>query len=388
MNIANIERTMLSSIMFDNNIDILDFLNIDDFMYYDDIFRELLKLKHQKKPLHRDFIGEEFGEKLLDIEMQNPVTNWRVYADSLKNASYKRMLKKQFIKAAELIDEDRMDEVKQILSNSITPVKRLSPRNFSMIEAQEPDFICTDFMPLPRGAVSIISAAGSTGKTWIALHLQNIAAQKNLRSLGWYSEDSAEVLKGRLDTINKMRYFENNALCDVLDSSPIPITRKGKEGLFLSDKCYELMQTMKNYDLVIIDPLVNFLGAAGENNNDEITFFLQPFIKTAKDYDLAIVFLHHSKKNSEDGSNKVRGASAITNSARIAYEVEKIFKGKKLDETKKSHRIIKLTKDNLGAYRHFGGFEREFTVTPDSDFGIKYKINDEPQYNFDGFKNG
>ena len=382
MKTNNIEKTVLCSIAYDGIVEALHYLAIDDFVYYQDIFIELLRLNRQGKPLHSDFVREDLQEKFLDVEMATPVTNWKTYADQLKAEGSKRAIKLKLAKAQTLLDEDDTDEAKSLIASClINNSRRINIVNFNTVEASDTELICQDFMPLPRGSVTIISAAGSTGKTWIALHLQNVAAQRNLRSFGWYSEDSAGVLKNRLNAVNKMRYSSKNDLLDVCDDSPIPICRRNKDGLFYTDKCYELQMMMSKYDLVVIDPLVNFIGSARENENDDMTFFMQPFIRTAKINNISIVFLHHSRKNSEDGQNKVRGAGAITNAARTAYEVEKIYKQKKLDETKKSQRVIRLTKDNLGAYRQFGGFERELTITPDTDF-IAKSTNDDAKIEF------
>ena len=103
----------------------------------------------------------------------------------------------------------------------------------------------------------------------------------------------------------------------------------------------ELLPTLPDCRLVIIDPISAYLEGADSHNNTDVRGLLAPLAKLASDHSVAIVLIQHLNKSS-GGSAMYRsmGSVAFVAAARAAYIVTK-------DQNDPERRFVMPTKNNL-----------------------------------------
>lgn len=375
MNDLNIERAVLATILYqpEKADGIILELNEDVFYHptHKSIFATIAKLSDKQLPIEESFIrkhykgGEWDSDVFFEILSTTPLPNTAPYITVLMEYAHKRNISKH---ANEIIsrlanDEDTSDLLVNIGRLNL-PLQKINPLQADKIEAAEPEFVCKNWLPIPRGAPTIISAAGGTGKSWLALQLaMRYIQETKKKAFLWLSEDRASICKDRLLKISEFTGIDISSLLHIETSHPPLLLRKSKNGAEIDAYFYQIRKTLKSYDFCLFDPLLAFYGG-NENDNSEARIFMQPFMNWAAEENKAIIFLHHSRKNNQDGENKVRGAGAFIDGARCAYELDRIYQKKRLDENRLHERSIKLTKDNWGAIVHLCSYEVERQLMP------------------------
>ncbi len=240
------------------------------------------------------------------------------------------------------------------------------------------DFICTNYLPVAKNTMTLISAAGGNGKTWLALNVAIHSCLEGKKTLYWTKEDNAEYLKYRLDLLKK-EIYKNNP--------------KSTDGLYLHDSVIEKFDFEEDYfDVVIIDPLLSFFldYFDDENSNTQARSFMSEFISYSKHTQTTIIALHHHNKDT-NSKNRTRGASAFVDSARLLYEIEELSGGReKKDYDIHTQRKVLLRKDNFGVSGILNGFNKILDIKPKPNFSelveftkIETKMeneNDEYEY--------
>ena len=115
---------------------------------------------------------------------------------------------------------------------------------------------------------------------------------------------------------------------------------------------------LKDYDVIILDPLIAMFGA-DENNNGYARKFINLFTRWATKEEKTIIFIHHGTKN----SSQSRGASAFVDAVRLVYRVE-IIKNDTGEMVEDDMRWILLDKDNNGAKKYLGSQKVKRQVFP------------------------
>jgi replicative DNA helicase len=209
----NIERAVLSSILFDHEIieDVLGVLKSSDFYLpaHQKVFSVMEHLNHEGLPIDEDFIRKRVDQKevndsiLVEILSANPITNIMSYVKEIKDGSVKRELAtlathiKKFTAQDELSAQDVLDSVQKELYNITTDsatselkempeiikvtrehINKMAERGSQYLTGQTTGFIALDkkttgFNP---GDLVIIAARPAMGKTSIVLNttLQNL----------------------------------------------------------------------------------------------------------------------------------------------------------------------------------------------------------------------
>ncbi|MDD3497845.1 MAG: AAA family ATPase [Aliarcobacter skirrowii] len=229
--------------------------------------------------------------------------------------------------------------------------------NFKEIQEEQIEYICEDWLPVPRKTVSMIVAEGGIGKSWILLQLalRHLIKNPNEKVFAWLSEDPKGLSK-----------FRANLICSKilgLDSSKI-------ENLYISDSptfpinfnnIQKVKEQFKEFDVILLDPLIGFYSG-DENSNADARIFMQHFTKWAAEENKTILFIHHAAK----GTGKSRGASALVDAVRLVYEIEKIEK----NDTK---RKFTIGKDNYGVKNILDCTEFERVVFPKKPIKIIFE---------------
>jgi replicative DNA helicase len=382
------EKLVLSSILFNQTLleQISIALKPSDFYFqtHKDIYETMLELHSEDMPIDEEFILKKSKKPinqniLIEILGANPVTDVYKYVKSIKDDSLRRQIQNLSLELQRntqnenLSNDDIFKFLKskqdEISSNSIALINKKSILD---VVEKEPEFYLKNWLPIPLGTITIISALGGTGKTWLVvqLALRFILENPNKKVFLWLSEDLEAIVKHRMNLICES--ILSTSLDDrfknitITDSSPQTLLEREKGVYKMSYKFEQIKAELNEYDLVVLDPLLAFYGA-DENDNSQARLFMQPFMNWAKDTNKSIIFLHHSSKaTGNDNSSKTRGAGAFVDASRVCYELDKVYNSdKKTVDLNSLHlRDIKLSKDNYGVIKHLKKFNIQTHITP------------------------
>lgn len=385
------ERSVISSIIFEPSI--LSSVSLSPEIFFlethKNIFRSIQNLNVSDKPIDEEFIRIDlekrklFDERVLvEILTANPISDLSPYILELKKMAKKREILSAINQIKSLSTEIDGDELLSQFESAADKLRNdesldvFSITSIHDIKAEEPEFICKDWIPIPKKTVTLFSAGGGTGKTMAALQLvlryvEETFFQKKV--FMWLSEDPVGLSKNRaIDIASKVLgkdFTSFNGLIDISDNSTFPVMtfKSSGEGV-VRPEFYQMKSKLKEYELIIIDPLIGFF-AGDENNNSHARQFMQLFTQWATKENKTIVFIHHSSKGIRVGNeSKTRGASAFVDAVRAVYEFEKIKSNKADDEIpiNESLRRVILTKDNYNAARYFG-FQKDLNLFPEKN---------------------
>lgn len=373
----NLERTLLSSLIFEPQLigEFHTLLKNNDLFFHQihkDIHAVIMSLYESDVPISEDFInsalkksGIDAEKELIEILASNPAANLRPYLQELREFADKRNL----LALVNTFNKEIHDESfssSELLSKTIErlevyrsthSIELLSTFDITEIDQEEADFICKEWLPFPKKTVSLITAPGGSGKSWLVLQLmmRHILENSSAKAFAWLSEDPTGLTAHRADKISSsilskpLNVFKNRI---VISNSPtIQVLLEQGRGINVNPFFSDLKKKLSSFDLIILDPLIAFFGA-DENNNAHARKFMQLFTEWAAQENKTIIFIHHSTKN----TTQSRGASAFTDAVRLVYEVSIVTdKQGTVDDTRSHLRKITLTKDNYGAAKFLGG---------------------------------
>ena len=398
----SLETTILSSFIFNDEMN-PPVINPDIFYnpIHKSIYLTILSLNKQGASIDEVLIKNHLINKLnvdidnaeqhlLRILTATPTLSIDSYVNILEDLRKKRDIKTTLLKLnQELLENKSADELEssllshteKITNKASTELFKMTPASF--IEAKDSDFITKEFIPVPKKTVTIFSAGGGTGKTSLLLQLAMHYLHENPKDKAfcWLSEDPLGLTKHRLNRVISGLYPKGNETLHRLilsEDLTFPTLLEINRSMSINPLFYKMKLMLKDFKLIILDPLIAFFGG-DENNNAQAKLFMQLFTKWAAEEDKTIIFIHHSTKN----TSQSRGASAFVDAARAVYEIEKIKDedGKEVDT---ALRKVSLTKDNYRASKHFGGFSKKIQVFPTDDtvnkqpiFEVEYSIDDE-----------
>lgn len=384
------EALVLSSILFNPTLieDISIKLKPNDFYFlpHKDIYEAMLNLHSEDMPIDEDYIIKKSKKPinqsiLIQILSATPVTDIYKYVKSIKEDSLKRQFQNLSLELKKNSENENLsnDEIFQFLKDKQDEIRTnniftINKNCILDVVEKEPEFYLKNWLPIPLGTITIISAQGGTGKTWIVVQvaLRFILENLNKKVFLWLSEDLESIVKHRMNSVCSdildTKLDDRFKNITTTDTAPQPLLERDKGVYKMSYRFEQLKAELKDYDLIVLDPLLAFYGA-DENDNSQARLFMQPFMNWCKETNKSVVFLHHSNKPTGDNIlSKTRGAGAFVDASRVCYEVSKVYqKDKKsldLDLNSLHLRDIKLSKDNYGAIKHLKEFTVKRHITP------------------------
>ena len=337
----------------------------------------------------RNKLGKEYENDLIYILTKNPIARLDDYIEILQDYSMKRDMQMLAFDISKGLESNLSGVELQARINNLTtaltssnPLELLEICNIEKIEDKEVEFICKDWLPIPVRTVSLITAPGGTGKSWLVLQFAIRAIQSGdiKKAFLWLSEDPKEISKNRFNKIyDKVLNLQDSSIkskLDISDSPTIQFLYDDQRKVEVSPLLSHFKAKMQEYDLIILDPLIAFYGT-DENNNSSARRFMQLFTDWANKENKTIIFIHHSTKN----TTQSRGASAFVDAVRTVYEIDKI-KDKEGNVKESNKRVIKLTKDNYGISHLLKSFSVERVLFPTKI------VHEETAYNMNDTKFG
>jgi replicative DNA helicase len=374
------ERAVLSTIIFEENMreDIFSSqIESHDFFipFHQKLFNALQYLNEHsaiEESLIKSYMGREFNESLmLDVLASVPLSNVMVYIEQLKDLSKLRQFKQLAHRILQNVEEEgNFSKTLSLVHEEIEKVEKESRALFdivplSQVKAEEAEFICKSWLPFPKNAVSLVTAGGGVGKSFLLLQAaMRMVREEKLKIFMWLSEDPLSLSRYRFEMIAQqileedLSLFGDNLHLAGADSETIHFLEESRGGVSVSSKFYQFKAALKAYDVIILDPLIAMFGA-DENNNAHARKFINLFTRWATREQKTIVFIHHGTKN----TSQSRGASAFVDAVRLVYKVEHI-KNENGEVVEDENRWVILDKDNNGAKKYLGAAKIKRQIFP------------------------
>jgi replicative DNA helicase len=375
------ERAILSTVIFDEikREEVLSSsLRKEDFYYpfHQKLFLSLQYLyEHSaiEESIIKEHLAKEFDEvQMLDVLAALPIANVDIYIKKLQEYSQLRQFKHLAYEILQKVDSQdaKLSDTMHLVHQGLDRVEEggrdlFNIVSFDQIEAQEAKFICKSWLPFPKDTVSLVSAGGGVGKSFLLLQAaMRMVRDEKLKVFMWLSEDPLTLSKYRFEMIAKQiletdtLLFKKNLHLAGADSQTIHFLDESRAGVSVSSKFYQFKRALKEYDVIILDPLIAMFGA-DENNNAHARTFINLFTRWATKEKKTIIFIHHGTKN----TSQSRGASAFVDAVRLVYRVE-LIKNEQGETKEDENRFIILDKDNNGAKKYLGSSKVKRQVFP------------------------
>jgi replicative DNA helicase len=357
--IDSMERGILSTILFDNNTikDVKE--NIFSNQQYKNIFDVMQELNKNNFPINEEAIvaklGNSYEQTLINIITTNPLTQIKSIYNELQENNYKIFLQDQLRKIASS-DSNSIDKINElqdliIRSRDFKRQELFNLVDFSNVKEKTPNFLLEDVLPIQENEINIISAAGGSGKSYLSLYLalNYISKYKENRAFLWLSEDEIGVSKKRALSLCKVHHnLTINQRISVLGKET-QVFHFVDKNLNINTKFEEMKQQLKDFSLIVIDPLIAFFGA-DENSNADARFFMSLLNKWCVDENKTIILIHHHSKASGTNKSSARGASAFIDACRMHYIIEKA------ENDSRSRKVV-IDKTN-----HFSNEKKDYII--------------------------
>jgi replicative DNA helicase len=359
------ERAILSGVIFDpESIIEIQETGLEASDFYHPFHRKLftaLEYLYEHSAIEENIIKQHMGKAfeevtMLDVLSAMPIPNKKIYIDKVKEYAKLRDFKSLAHQILQKVDaQESLDSTLHLVHEELERVEEGSRELFNIVtldqvKAEEAEFICKSWLPFPKNTVSLVTAGGGVGKSFLLLQAaMRMIRDEKLKVFMWLSEDALSLSKYRSEMIassileSSVEAFTKDLHIAGADSETIHFLEESRAGVTVSSKFYQFKRMLKNYDVIILDPLIAMFGA-DENNNAHARKFINLFTRWATKEKKTIIFIHHGTKN----SSQSRGASAFVDAVRLVYRVE-VIKNEKGEMQEDDMRWIILDKDNNGA---------------------------------------
>ena len=355
------ERALLSGIIAGMiNVSSVE-LSTKDF--YDALNREIYKAVAEL-----DAIGKPVDViTVRDRIKNNPVFDDKTYVDVIASdgwnySEYERIIREQARKRRELSLFEDVKNGKISVEDALDSLHDEPKKS-----GNEEEYTADDLLAFkeeqkfiagwPCGYVSVAAGMGGIGKTYLFLKAAGEAAEAGYKVLFWATEDNKYQLRDRLKYFQARYNFDfKNVIFKT--AFPEPIIEKSRSGAVTKGAGFsKFKKTIKDSDLIIFDPLMNFgsgIDVIDNTGNRELLNAIRSCMREVQ----AVVLLHHTnRKQAEKLSiesvnagklaadeitariEKIKGASSIVETCRHVAYVE----GNPADDWE---RVISVIKSN------------------------------------------
>lgn len=374
----NIERAVLSSILFDHEIieDILGVLKPSDFYLpaHQKVFAVMEALNHADMPIDEDFIRKRLDSKevsdsiLIEILSANPISNTMAYVREIKDGAVKRELTslatsikkltlEENVSAQEAVDTVQNDlytitmdsassdlkDMPEVIDATREHIKKMQEKGTSYLTGQTTGFYgldkkTTGFNP---GDLVIIAARPAMGKTSIVLNtaLQNLEkgdgviffslempeTQLMMRLISAKSEVPLQnVRKGELDPDQAKKV---EAAFQSLSDKKLFVDDSGSVNINqLRARVRKIAQNEKNnIKIVIVDYLQLMSGTGGNDRRLTVDEISRGLKLLAREMEIPIVALSQLNRGLESRPDKRPMLSDIRESGAIEQDADIIM---------------------------------------------------------------
>jgi len=374
----NIERAVLSSVLFDPNTyeEVAAKLNREDFYlpFHQHIFRAMEQLYIEDKPIDDEFLRQRllkekhFDERaMLDILSSNPITNTAAYIDEIKAKSTKRLLATLAteIKKVTLEDdlpaldvmnlvEKKLYEITQNSTNNdfrsaqeitlsmLDDINRLKALGNSKLIGVDTGFknLNDKTSGFGKGDLVIVAARPAMGKTALVLNMALKAIERDEGVAIFSLEMPAEQLMLRMLSAKTSIALQNLRVGDLNDDEWGRLANAtetiSKKRLFVDDGGYATIHHVRSklrklksqnpqISMAIIDYLQLMSSDNRESRQQEISEISRGLKQLARELEMPIIALSQLNRGLEARDNKRPMLSDLRESGAIEQDADIIL---------------------------------------------------------------
>jgi replicative DNA helicase len=374
----NIERSVLSSIIFDPEIieDILGILKYTDFYHpaHQQIFKVMEDLSNNDLPIDEEFIrkrlsGKDIDDSIyLEILSSNPISNIMAYVAEIKDAAVKRELaslahvivkeveddEKSAIQSVDVVQNalykittdsasSELKDMETINIETLDLIQKMKERGDSYLIGETTGFISLDKKTtgFNAGDLVIIAARPAMGKTALVLNmaLKNIEANKGVVIFSLEMPSSQLMLRLlsaktsiplqdlRKGSLSDQQWTILTSAFDELNTKKLWVDDNGSLNINqLRARVRKLAQNPdNNISMIIIDYLQLMQGTGTKDRHQEVSEISRGLKMLAREIDIPIIALSQLNRGLESRPDKRPMLSDIRESGSIEQDADIIM---------------------------------------------------------------
>ena len=299
---------------------------------------------NRNKKTVRDFSGEFKRRRWLDLECEYDL-DFKDISDFVCHFEDKYTPEEDFVTYAE--------KIRSILFKGFR-IKHREPKSIIPDVYQYFQPGDTSMYPLPFGVPVIFYGRGSVGKTTLMLHyaIELAKSSEDKKIFLWLRENMNSQTITFVKDIIKWKYPKEVDLFDRFNDKvriaddyykhfSLLTCNHATRTVYPPAAFYKMKEEMRMYDIVVFDSLANFAEDLEINNNSHFNRFFGEMQTWAMEENKCLIFLHHQTKSKDvaNRADRVMGASAIVNHARVVFHV---------GGSEGGNVIVTIDKENIG----------------------------------------
>jgi hypothetical protein len=177
---------------------------------------------------------------------------------------------------------------------------------------------------LPKGTLGLLAAYPKVGKSTLAYQVA-VAVAQDREFLGCQTHPGGVLIivaeEREDDAMRRLREF------GMTETDPIWLWTETVADTPADQPKIRQFITERGIALIIIDTFATYLMLQDETDNSAVTRRLKPYVDMAHTTGTTILFVHHERKNRDEGGGNdtraIRGGSAILGLADLAFQLQK-----------------------------------------------------------------
>ncbi len=374
----NIERAVLSSILFDPKIyeEVASALKPSDFYhpFHRNLFAAMEELAREDQPIDEEFLKEKLEHKkqfdeeaFLEVLAANPLTNTSAYVKEIKEKAVKRELvhlttdiKKitveQDLPVTDVIDEIQSKLYKittqtsaqdfksssEVMKSTLEHLLKMKERGNSILIGLDTGFheLNVKTAGFNPGDLIVIAARPSMGKTAFSLNIAQSVLDQNKGVVIFSLEMPAEQLmlrmlsakasiplqRLRVGNLSDLEWSEVSRLSDYYDKKRLFIDDEGSLNVHqLRAKLRKLKSQHPEIELAVIDYLQLMSGSGTKDRHLEISEISRSLKMLARELEIPIIALSQLNRSLESRIDKRPMLSDLRESGAIEQDADVIL---------------------------------------------------------------